>query len=217
MSVDTDKIDAISAAPTPQNATELRSFLGLAGYYRRFIKGFAEIFAVLHEATSTKRVFTWTDGMRVVFDTLKVRLTPPLLVFPDFYAPFVVETYASSVAIGAVVEKKVPCSFANGDCGRHEEGLSQTRQELGWFGCWLVVLTSYFVRFHFLYSTQSYQFISRFVSLLLFANYLVHIVGLSYHTSGGVSACLLFLVPDRVQHVVLYDVDTWHKSGGRPR
>ena len=107
MSVDTDKIDAISAAPTPQNATELRSFLGIAAYYRRFIKGFAEISAVLHEASSTKRGFTWTDEMRVAFDTLKERLTsPPLLAFPDFDAPFVVETDASSVAIGAVLAQK---------------------------------------------------------------------------------------------------------------
>ena len=107
VSVDTEKIDAMSAAPASQNAMELRSFLGLTGYYRRFIKGFAGISAVLHEATSTKRDFTWTDEMRVAFDTLKERLkSPPLLAFADFDVPFVVETDASSVAIGSVLVQK---------------------------------------------------------------------------------------------------------------
>ena len=107
VSVDNEKIEAISAAPVPRNTAELRNLLGLAGYYRRFIKGFAGISAALHRATSTKREFAWTDEMMSAFEVLKQRLTsPPVLAFPEFEAPFIVETDASSVAVGAVLAQK---------------------------------------------------------------------------------------------------------------
>ena len=105
--VDPEKVSAIKREKEPSNAPELRSFLGLAGYYRRFIPKFAEISAPLHEATSTKRIFKWTAEMQEAFEKLKLKLTsPPVLAFPDFQRPFVVETDASSVAVGAVMAQR---------------------------------------------------------------------------------------------------------------
>ena len=69
--------------------------------------GFAEIAAPLHEATSRKKAFRWNADREAAFDKLKTALvTPPLLEYPDFEQPFVVETDASKVALGAVLAQK---------------------------------------------------------------------------------------------------------------
>ena len=105
--VDEEKIMAIRNAATPTTKTELRSFLGLAGYYRRFIKGFAEISSVLHAATSGKGNISFTKEMEDAFRTLKQKLTSPaVLDFPDFNQPFIVETDASCLSLGAVLAQK---------------------------------------------------------------------------------------------------------------
>ena len=105
--VDEDKILAIKATPTPTTKTELRSFLGLAGYYRRFIKNFAETSAALHRGTSGVGKLVWTEEMSTAFEILKGKLTaPPVLALPDFDAPFVVETDASSISLGAGLAQK---------------------------------------------------------------------------------------------------------------
>lgn len=105
--VDPEKITIILNTPELRNVTELRSFLGLAGYYRRFIPKFAEVSASLHAATSSKLKFQFSDEMREAFVELKEKLTsPPLLALPDFDEPFVVETGASSIAVGAVLPQK---------------------------------------------------------------------------------------------------------------
>ena len=105
--VDDDKVVAIKDTPTPTTKTELRSFLGLAGYYRRFIRNFAEISAALHRETSGTGKLIWTNDMAFAFESLKKKLTePPVLAFPDFDSPFVVETDASNVSLGAVLAQK---------------------------------------------------------------------------------------------------------------
>ncbi len=105
--VDESKVAAIQDAPIPENVTQLRVFLGLAGYYRRFVKGFAQISTNLNAATSKKKKFAWTPEMQVSFDTLKIRLTsPPVLALPDFDEPFVVETDESSSVVGAVLAQR---------------------------------------------------------------------------------------------------------------
>ena len=104
IAVDTEMIEVIKSAPIPVTTTEIRSFLGLAGYYRRFIRNFAEISACLHAATSGSKRFEWTEEMQAAFECLKEKLTtPPVLPFPNFEEPFVVETDASSVSLGAVL------------------------------------------------------------------------------------------------------------------
>lgn len=103
-----DKIEAIKNFSRPRDVTELRSFLGTAGYYRKFIKGFANLSAVLYASTSVKKKgLVWTEVHEEAFVALKEKLTsPPVLAYPRFYAPLVVDTYASSVAVGAVIAQK---------------------------------------------------------------------------------------------------------------
>ena len=119
--VDPGKIETILKMVTPSNTTELRSFLGLAGYYRRFIPRFAEESACLHAATSSKKPFSWTEETKKTFESLKLKLTtPPVLAFPNLDELFLVETDASSVAVGAVLAQKKedkkthPIQYASG-------------------------------------------------------------------------------------------------------
>ena len=102
--MDQEKISAIIETPDSRTESEMRSFLGLAGYYRRFIPRFAKVSSVLHTATSAKVKLSLTKEMPSSLEELKRKLTtPPLLALPDFDVPFVVETDASSVTVGAVL------------------------------------------------------------------------------------------------------------------
>jgi hypothetical protein len=104
-----DKVEAVRKWPQPQNATDLRSFLGLAGYYRRFVEGFSEIAAPLHELTQTKigsPPFRWDTKHQTAFDALKKRLAEaPVLALPDPDKAYVVNTDASDYATGAVLQQ----------------------------------------------------------------------------------------------------------------
>lgn len=74
----------------------LRIFLGLASYYRRFIKEFAKLSAALHAATSSGNSLDWNDQMNMAFTDLKKRLRePPILACPNFYQPLIAEEDAS--------------------------------------------------------------------------------------------------------------------------
>ena len=70
VAVDHEKIRKIQEIPRPESVVNVRSFLGLAGYYRRFIGGFAEIAAPLHSATSAKRQIEWNEEREQAFNTL---------------------------------------------------------------------------------------------------------------------------------------------------
>ncbi|WVZ93568.1 hypothetical protein U9M48_039537 [Paspalum notatum var. saurae] len=98
------KIDAIREWPTPTTITQIRSFLGLAGFYRRFVPNFSSIAAPLHELTKKDAPFSWGDSQEVAFTTLKDKLThAPLLQLPDFNKVFELECDASGIGIGAVL------------------------------------------------------------------------------------------------------------------
>lgn len=98
-----EKITAISQWPTPTDATKLRSFLGLAGYYRRFIKNYGIICKPLHNSLK-KGQFQWTAEQDLAFKTLQQALiSAPVLALPDFKQPFLLETDASGHGIGAVL------------------------------------------------------------------------------------------------------------------
>ncbi|WVZ58363.1 LOW QUALITY PROTEIN: hypothetical protein U9M48_008642 [Paspalum notatum var. saurae] len=102
--VDSSKIDAIREWPTPTTITQIRSFLGLAGFYRRFVPNFSSIAAPLHELTKKDAPFSWGDSQEVAFTTLKDKLThAPLLQLPDFNKVFELECDASGIGIGAVL------------------------------------------------------------------------------------------------------------------
>nr|VZI26222.1 unnamed protein product [Spirometra erinaceieuropaei] len=106
---DPEKIRQVLDWPTPQSQTDVRSFLGLASYYRRFIYGFANIALPLHRLTEKGRSFVWTAECTQAFLTLKNALTSaPILALPDGDVqspPFFLDTDASGFAIGAVLSQ----------------------------------------------------------------------------------------------------------------
>jgi hypothetical protein len=102
--VDQAKVEAIQSWPVPTTVTQVRSFLGLAGYYRRFVKDFSTIAGPLHELTKKGAPFTWGKAQEVAFETLKDRLThTPLLQLPNFNKTFELECDASGIGLGGVL------------------------------------------------------------------------------------------------------------------
>ncbi|CAM8905618.1 unnamed protein product [Rhodiola kirilowii] len=103
VAVDPSKIDAIQQWPRPTSTKQLRSFLGLAGYYRKFVKSYAQVASPLTKLL-VKDAFCWNDSAEDAFVALKTALTTtPVLALPDFTKPFAIETDASGVGIGAIL------------------------------------------------------------------------------------------------------------------
>ncbi|KAK1649120.1 hypothetical protein QYE76_066925 [Lolium multiflorum] len=99
--VDPAKIEAIESWPQPKTVTQVRSFLGLAGFYRRFVKDFGSIAAPLNELTKKDVPFVWGDAQQEAFMILKDKLThAPLLQLPDFNKTFELECDASGIGLG---------------------------------------------------------------------------------------------------------------------
>ena len=83
ISVDPAKVEAVMDWKPPTNVFEIRSFLGLAGYYRRFVENFSRIAAPMTELTRKGVKFVWSERCERAFQELKGRLTSaPILVFP---------------------------------------------------------------------------------------------------------------------------------------
>ena len=105
--------------PRPQSVHDIRSFLGLASYYRKFIKGFSQLEKPLTDLTKEKVAWRWDDAEANSFTALKVAMaTAPVLCLPDFERQFVVTTDASDVAVGAILEQNFgsrlqPIAFAS--------------------------------------------------------------------------------------------------------
>ena len=102
--METTKVQAIQEWEPPTKVPELRSFLGLVNYYRRFIKGYSAIAAPLTDLLKKNRPWEWTAECQEAFDTLKrVVCEEPVLALPDHTKPFEVHTDASDFAIGGVL------------------------------------------------------------------------------------------------------------------
>ena len=103
------KIQAVKDFPRPKTKTDVRAFLELSGYYRKFIPNYAEIAAPLSDLTRkvALQVISWTDQCSKAFVELKDRLCSlPVLRSPDLSKPFVVPTVASERGIGAVLSQE---------------------------------------------------------------------------------------------------------------
>ena len=102
--VDPSKILVIQNLSVPKTQTDVRSFLGHAGYYRRFIKDFSKIASPLFVLLMKNAEFKWTNSCHKAFEELKHQLsTAPILRGPDWNLPFHISFDASDTAIGAVL------------------------------------------------------------------------------------------------------------------
>ncbi len=98
------KVSAVINFPVPKSTDQVRSFLGLAGYYRAFVKGFASIASPLTRLLKKDVSFHWHDAHQHSFEKLKHALThAPVLTFPNYGLPFIICTDASGFGIGAVL------------------------------------------------------------------------------------------------------------------
>lgn len=96
--------DKVRSWPTPRNPTDVRAFVGLCLYYRRFVRDFAQRTAPLHHLTCKDVHFQWTTECDAAFEYLKgVLSTAPVVTMPDFNIPFKGYTDASIEAVGAVL------------------------------------------------------------------------------------------------------------------
>ena len=103
---DPEKVAAARKFPTPTNTRELKQYLGLCGYYRRFIPNFSKIAKPLTELLKKNTPFEWNQRTEEAFVTLKELLTiEPILQYPDFTRPYVLTTDASNEALGAILNQ----------------------------------------------------------------------------------------------------------------
>jgi len=101
--VDPEKIRSIKEWPVPTNVREVRGFLGLTGYYRRFVMNYGSVAAPLTQLLK-KGAYEWTVAAAEAFENLKMAtMTLPILALPDFSLPFEIETDASGYGVGAVL------------------------------------------------------------------------------------------------------------------
>lgn len=131
-----EKVKAVVEWPTPSTVKDIRSFLGLASYYRKFIRGFSELARPLTNLTKKDCVWRWDEEEELAFLKLKTALaTAPVLQLPDFELPFVLTTDASSAAVGAILEQDQgkglrPVAFASRKLNNAESRYSAYEREL---------------------------------------------------------------------------------------
>ena len=102
-----DKIRAVKEYPTPTDVKSLRSFLGLASYYRRFVPRFSSVASPLHALTRKDVCFEWSPACESAFRQLKEHLcSAPVLAFPDFSHGFILETDTSGIGLGSVLAQR---------------------------------------------------------------------------------------------------------------
>lgn len=135
---DPEKVKAIKEFEKPKCVKNLRSFLGLCNYYRRFISGYAKKAKALERRCGRGNTkLDWTEECQTAFEEMKEALTqPPILAFPDINKVFILDTDASFEAIGAVLSQKGDdgkervIAYGSRSMNPHELGYCITRKEL---------------------------------------------------------------------------------------
>jgi len=123
ISVDPAKVETMLKWERPQTVTEVRSFLGLAGYYRRFVEGFSKMVSPLTQLTRKDQPFSWTDECEICFEDMKRRLTTaPILAIPDTAKMFEVYCDASYQGLRCVLmQEKRPVAYASRQLKVHKK------------------------------------------------------------------------------------------------
>ncbi|GKA74833.1 putative reverse transcriptase domain-containing protein [Tanacetum coccineum] len=131
--VDPAKIESIKDWASPKNPTEIRQFLGLAGYYRRFIEGFSKIAIPMTKLTQKKMKFDWSEKAEAAFELLKRTLcSAPILSLPEGSENFMVYCDASCKGLGAVLmQKEKVIAYASRQLKIHEKNYTTHDLELG--------------------------------------------------------------------------------------
>ncbi|GKD67194.1 putative reverse transcriptase domain-containing protein, partial [Tanacetum coccineum] len=131
--VDPAKIESIKDWASPKSPTEIRQFLGLAGYYRRFIEGFSKIAKPMTKLTQKKVKFVWGDKQEAAFQLLKQKLcSAPILALPEGSEDFIAYCDASKKGLGAVLmQREKVISYASRQLKIHEKNYTTHDLELG--------------------------------------------------------------------------------------
>jgi hypothetical protein len=126
VATDPAKIAAVQGWPTPTNLKQLPGFLGLAGYYRKFIRQFGILCCPLTHLLKKQVQFPWTPEVQAAFEALKQALTQaPVLALPDFAKEFVLETDACATGVGDVLmQQGHPLAFLSKALGVKNQTLS---------------------------------------------------------------------------------------------
>lgn len=160
ISTDPEKTEAITHIPPPRNIREVRQFLGLLSWYRRFVENFSERARPLTQLTSKKAKWRWTDEEQEAFTSLKNALTTaPILACPDFNKTFLLQTDASETGLGAVLtqyhgNQERVVAYASRTINGAEKNYSVTEKE-----CLAVVwgirkMRAYLEGYHFIVITD---------------------------------------------------------------
>lgn len=130
ISPDPVRVEAVGKYPLPSDPKQLKVFLGMAGYYRRFVPRFSEVAAPLYELLRKGATFEWTKQCDEAFKSIRSTVaTAPLLAFPDFNNEFELSVDASDVGLGAVLHQTVNGSQSE-SCQFCKPSPSQSRKEL---------------------------------------------------------------------------------------
>ena len=133
---DSGKVEQVRTWPIPESSTEVKGFLGLASYYRRFVPDFSTIAQPLYKLTEAKTEFVWTEEYQLAFNSLKSSLTSSgVLAYPTREGNFVLDTDTSDYGIGAVLlllqnGMERPIAFASRTLSKSERNYCVTRREL---------------------------------------------------------------------------------------
>ncbi|GJT14052.1 reverse transcriptase domain-containing protein [Tanacetum coccineum] len=152
--VDPAKIEAVKNWASPTTPSEIRQFLGLAGYYRRFIEGFSKIAKPMTELTQKNQKFDWGEEQEEAFQLLKQKLcAAPILALPEGSEDFVVYCDASIKGLGAVLMQRMKViAYASRQLKIHEKNYTTHDLELG------AVVFALKIWRHYLYGTKCVVF-----------------------------------------------------------
>ncbi|GJT54215.1 putative reverse transcriptase domain-containing protein [Tanacetum coccineum] len=150
--VDPAKIESVKDWASPKSPTEIRQFLGLAGYYRRFIEGFSKIAKPMTKLTQKKVKFVWGDKQEAAFQLLKQKLcSAPILALPEGSEDFIAYCDASKKGLGTVLmQREKVISYASRQLKIHEKNYTTHDLELG------AVVFALKIWRHYLYGTKRF-------------------------------------------------------------